>query len=41
MEQVITSILTDTGARDHLKVEKILIEQANVAAPWADLTEEK
>lgn len=36
MKDIISSILTDTSARDSAAVETALMEQA-VAAPWADV----
>jgi hypothetical protein len=39
MQSVITNILTDNEARGAKVVESQLINQAEIAAPWADVAE--
>lgn len=36
MKEVIAAILTNPEARGVVEVESLLLEQAKVAAPWAD-----
>lgn len=38
MKDIVTSILTDTSARDSSAVEAALMEQA-VAVPWVDVSD--
>jgi hypothetical protein len=36
MPEVIINILTDENVRESVEVESLLMQQADVAAPWAD-----
>jgi hypothetical protein len=40
MSDVMTSILTDAAARDHASVEQSLMQQADLASPWASVAKE-
>jgi len=36
MKEVITAILTDESARGNVEVEQLLMDEADVAAAWAN-----
>lgn len=36
MKEVISTILTDTSARESAEVEQLLMDEAEIAAAWAN-----